>query len=217
MTESRTDRKKRATRRRLLDAGREIITERGVDGLRIQALTERADVGIGSFYNYFGSKEELVESIVSESLSELAAATIPAEWREEDPAEVAAGAFVRFIRLAYDDRTFASLVVNLSNSEALFGLAVQPYARETLERGVLMGRFTLARMDVALSASIGGAFALIREILGGLHDERAEEAYALHALLSFGIGYEEAVKIVRATALRIEHGLPPRQALSDSR
>ena len=160
-----------------------------MDGLRIQALTERADVGTGSFYNHFSSKEELVETVVSESLSRLAAATTPAEWREEDPADVAAGAFVRFIRLAYDDRPFASLVVNLSNSEALFCSAVQPYARETPERGVLLGRFTLARMDVALSASVGGA-------------------YALHALLSYGIGYEEAVRVVRATAARITSRRP---------
>jgi AcrR family transcriptional regulator len=88
VTESRTDRKKRATRRRLIDAGRHVITEHGVGGMRIQALTERADVGLGLFYNNFSSKEELVEAIVSESLAELAAATIPAEWHFEDPAEV---------------------------------------------------------------------------------------------------------------------------------
>ncbi|MCD2198250.1 TetR/AcrR family transcriptional regulator; helix-turn-helix transcriptional regulator [Actinomycetospora endophytica] len=205
MTESRTERKKRLTRRRLIDAGRDLITVRGVGGIRIQELTERADVGLGSFYNYFPSKEDLVEAVVAESLAELAAATIPAEWDHEDPAEVAAAAFLRFIRLASDDPTFASLVVNLSNSETLFGVAVQPYARATLERGVEMGRFRLASMDVALSASIGGAFGLIRELLDGRHGSGTDEAFARHALVSFGIEFEEAAAIVVRMVSRLEH------------
>ena len=47
-----------------------------VAGLRIQDITEEADVALGSFYNYFQSKEELLEAVITESLSDLTSAII---------------------------------------------------------------------------------------------------------------------------------------------
>jgi AcrR family transcriptional regulator len=60
------------TRRRLLDAGRTLIAERGEGGLRIAEITERAGVALGSFQNHFASKEELVEAVIVETVQTLA-------------------------------------------------------------------------------------------------------------------------------------------------
>jgi hypothetical protein len=49
---------------------------------------------------------------------------------------------------------------------------------------------------------IGGAFALIREILGGRHGPHAHEAFARHVLGSLGLPPQEAETIVRAAAGR---------------
>ena len=73
---TRTDRQRLRTRRLLLDAGRTLIAAKGVAGLRIQDITEEADVALGSFYNYFQSKEELLEAVITESLSDLTSAII---------------------------------------------------------------------------------------------------------------------------------------------
>ncbi len=42
----------------------EIIAERGFEGLVIQDITQRADVGYGSFYNHFASKEAIVDATI---------------------------------------------------------------------------------------------------------------------------------------------------------
>jgi AcrR family transcriptional regulator len=42
----------------------EIIAERGFEGLVIQDITQRADVGYGSFYNHFPSKDAIVEAVI---------------------------------------------------------------------------------------------------------------------------------------------------------
>lgn len=202
---TRADRARLRTRRSLLDAGRMLIAAKGLAGLRIQDITEQADVALGSFYNYFQSKEELLEAVITESLSDLTSAIITNVDDDTDPAEVVALANLRVIRLAYDEPDFARLIVNIGHSEALFGDAVQPYARIAVERGIQSGRFVVADIEVLLTAVIGGAFALIREILGGRHGANAHQAFAQHVLASLGLPPQDAEAVVRA-AVGQEHG-----------
>lgn len=197
---TRTERQRLRTRRLLLDAGRSLIAAKGVPGLRIQEITEQADIALGSFYNYFASKDEFLEAVISESLSDLASATIANVAENTDPAEVVALANLRVIRLAYSEPDFARLIVNISHSESLFGSAVHPHARVAVERGIASRRFVVADIEVLLTAVIGGAFALIREILDGHHGPHAERAFARHVLSSLGVRPDEAEAVVRKAA-----------------
>ena len=199
-TPTRTERQRLRTRRQLLDAGRTLIAAKGIAGLRIQEITEQADIALGSFYNYFGSKEELLEAVITESLSDLASAVITDVDEDTDPAEVVALANLRVIRLAYDEPDFARLIVNIGHSEALFGHAVHPHARIAVERGIESGRFVVPDIEVLLTAVIGGAFALIREILDGRHGEYAHAAFARHVLAALGVPPGEAEAIVKKAA-----------------
>jgi AcrR family transcriptional regulator len=199
-TPTRTERQRVRTRRQLLDAGRSLIAAKGVGGLRIQEITEQADIALGSFYNYFGSKEELLEAVITESLSDLASAVITNVEDDTDPAEVVALANLRVIRLAYDEPDFARLIVNIGHSEAVFGDAVHAPARIAVERGIESGRFVVADIEVLLTAVIGGAFALIREILDGRHGTHAHEAFARYVLAALGVSPVEAEAIVSRVA-----------------
>ncbi|CQD17521.1 TetR family transcriptional regulator [Mycobacterium lentiflavum] len=199
---TRVERQRLRTRRLLLDAGRTLIAAKGVASLRIQDITEEADVALGSFYNYFQSKEELLEAVITESLSDLASAIITDVEDDTDPAEVVALANLRVIRLAYDEPDFARLIVNIGHSEELFGDAVHNPARIAVERGIESGRFVVADIEVLLTAVIGGAFALIREILNGHHGANAHQAFARHVLGSLGLSPKEAEAIVSAAAER---------------
>ncbi len=205
-TATRVERQRLRTRRLLLDAGRTLIAAKGVAGLRIQDITEEADVALGSFYNYFQSKEELLEAVITESLSDLTSAIVTSADDHTDPAELVALANLRVIRLAYEEPDFARLVVNIAHSEALFGAAVHPYARIAVELGIESGRFIVGDIEVLLTAVIGGAFALIREILGGRHGAHADQAFASHVLASLGLPPAEAETIVRAAAGREQEG-----------
>lgn len=68
---SRTQRRSLATRRKLLNAGRQVFSEKGFDFARIDDITERADVGKGTFYNYYQTKEELIQELVGNLLKDL--------------------------------------------------------------------------------------------------------------------------------------------------
>lgn len=59
------------TRQKLVDAAREVFAEKGLDLTRIDDITERADVGKGTFYYHFGTKERLVRAMIKSTLGEL--------------------------------------------------------------------------------------------------------------------------------------------------
>jgi len=59
----RRERRRRATREEISRAAIELVAERGLDKVTVEAIAERADIGYRTFFNYFTSKEEaLVES-----------------------------------------------------------------------------------------------------------------------------------------------------------
>ena len=68
---SRQQRRTSRTRQKLLDAARQVFAERGLDLTRIDEITERADVGKGTFYYHFGSKTELINELIRRLLDEL--------------------------------------------------------------------------------------------------------------------------------------------------
>jgi AcrR family transcriptional regulator len=57
------------TETRIVDAARELLSERGLEGTTLKAICERADVRSGSFYNLFDSKEEVVLRVVAEAIA----------------------------------------------------------------------------------------------------------------------------------------------------
>jgi AcrR family transcriptional regulator len=192
---TRTDRRRERTRARLTEATRALITEKGVSGLRINEITERADVALGSFYNHFESKEEIVDAVVTDSLRELAEAL--ATGAVEDPAELVSVAIRRFVGLAYDDPAFARLVVHLNHADALFAAAVHPAARRAVDLGVDSKRFDVNDIEVAVTSILGGSLALMRSIVDGHLGKGAEDAFAEISLRALGVPAGDAAEIVR--------------------
>ena len=45
---------------RILDAARELFLQRGFDSVKVEHIAEFADVSVGTLYNYFGGKTELI-------------------------------------------------------------------------------------------------------------------------------------------------------------
>ena len=192
---TRTDRRRERTRGKLTDATRELIAEKGVAGLRIQEITERADVALGSFYNHFDSKEAVVEAVIAESLQGITETLAAAPL--EDAAELVSIAVRRFVGQAYADPEFASLVVHLNHADALFGVAVHPAARTAVQRGIAEGRFDVPDLEVAVTGILGGALAVMRAIVDGRLGKNAETFYAEAALRSLGLTPAEAAEVVR--------------------
>jgi AcrR family transcriptional regulator len=57
---SRRDRKKAALRNRIMKVGIKLFSRQGIDAVTVDQIAEAADVGKGTIYNYFQTKEDIV-------------------------------------------------------------------------------------------------------------------------------------------------------------
>ena len=85
---SRLDRRKARTRQALIDAAVRLIAEGRGDRASIQEITEEADIGFGSFYNHFDSKEQLFQTASAEVLERWGQMIDRATAGITDPAEL---------------------------------------------------------------------------------------------------------------------------------
>lgn len=70
----RRERRRQETGERLLDAAVRLFAEQGFAGTTVEAITEAADVGKGTFFNYFPSKEHVFIALAEKQIGKIAAA-----------------------------------------------------------------------------------------------------------------------------------------------
>jgi AcrR family transcriptional regulator len=128
-------RQNRANRRRaqsfenLVQAGLAVIGERGLYETTIEHITEAADVGKGTFYAHFPSKEDLVYHLVRDGFDELIAAGRGEALLGRTAADQLAGLIRAQLRVLSRRR---DLVILLHQVRGL--LILQPEARRRLRR-----------------------------------------------------------------------------------
>ncbi len=122
-------RRREATRAKLVEAAKAVFARQGVDNTRIQEITEEADVGFGSFYNHFQSKEALIEVVLADTIAAQGAEIDTLTAQLDDPAEIISAAHRSFVRRARDDPDWGWLLVRLDVSHNILLAALGPYAR----------------------------------------------------------------------------------------
>ena len=202
---TRGERSRIATRARLVAAGRRVFAEKGVVAASITDIAETADVGRGSFYNFFQSKEELVEAITAEVGDELVRI-------EQTVAEMFTDQAEALVAILHCART----VLNADETMAWFAVRVQAIGGTlynkfhamlcgTLERGRDAGRFSYADTELAY-VMISGLFtaghsARMLDVVKGDFEDEIIEAI----LKVLGIPSENAHSLATRADLRADH------------
>lgn len=70
---SRVARRKANTNKRLLEVARKLFSDKGIYWAKVEDITELADLGKGTFYKYFDSKETIIRVLLEQGLGELLA------------------------------------------------------------------------------------------------------------------------------------------------
>jgi AcrR family transcriptional regulator len=200
----RRERRKAETRQRLLIAARALIAEGGTDAVRITDVTERADVGFGTFYSYFETKEALIEAVVAEAMAQTATIIGTRALESDDPAETAAISYRRFLAYATEEPELAAVLLSLPDAERLFETALAPQARRTLERGVEQGRFDIADLELALTSVSAAALAAMRASLDARLGPDAAVHGAVMLLRALGVPDADARQIAAREMPRID-------------
>jgi AcrR family transcriptional regulator len=171
---SRLDRRKARTRQALIDAAVRLIAAGRGERASIQEITEQADVGFGSFYNHFPSKEELFLAASSDVLERWGQMIDQACAPISDPAEVFAVSFRISARLGWTHPEIARFLLGagLDLLDAPNGLA--PRARRDIKAAQEAGRFTIANSEIAVAAVAGDLLGLLW--LHQHHPDQIDEA-----------------------------------------
>lgn len=193
----RRERRKLETRGKLLTAARSLIADQGVDATRINEITDQADVGFGSFYNYFESKDAIVSAVVEAVANELGETIAAATADLADAAEVQAVAHRTIIARAAEDPTVGWLMVRLELSHDLVSTALGPYALRDLQRGIDEGRFSVPDLGATLIALGGALLGAVRAVLQGRTGPDPGVAHAVVALQMLGVPADEAAEVAR--------------------
>jgi len=156
---NRLERRKARTRSALVRAAQGFIAA-GKLNVPILELTHAADVGMGSFYNHFDSREQLFGAAVEDALDRYGAVLDELTVGLDDPAHVFAQSFRLTGRLHRRSPELSKVL--LTNGLALAGSdkGLAPRARRDIEHGVRAGRFTVGDPELAMVIVAGAALCL---------------------------------------------------------
>ena len=144
----------RRNRARVLDAAEDVFTTIGLDA-PIEDVARAAEVGVGTVYRHFPTKEQLVEAIVERRFERLADEA-EARLDEPDPGAAFYGLFARLVAEAADKRAFAEVLSRAGRDAkavtAGAGERLQVAFTALLERATAAGA---VRADVDTDQAVG--------------------------------------------------------------
>jgi AcrR family transcriptional regulator len=203
---SRLDQRKARTRQALIDAAVRLIAAGRGDRASIQEITEAADIGFGSFYNHFESKEQLFQTASEEALERWGRMLDQTCAGIDDPAKVFAVSVRVSGRLGWTHPDLARFLTGLGLDALDMPRGLAPRALRDIKKGQAAGRFTVPDADIALGAVAGGLLGLLRACQQ--HPRRINETAADHLaeamLRMLGIAPAEARRIAASDLPAIE-------------
>ncbi|MBF6435350.1 TetR/AcrR family transcriptional regulator [Nocardia cyriacigeorgica] len=145
----------------MLAAARTFLSE-GRSAVSIQEITDAADVGFGSFYNHFDSKEQLFDEAVRSALQAYSELRDGIVARYDDPAEVFAVSFRMTGRLQRRIPEMVRVVLNSGMGVMMRDEGLAPRARRDIAAAQEAGRFEPMDPDLAVMAAGGAMLGLLQ-------------------------------------------------------
>ena len=187
------------TRTRLQEAARRVFGRKGM-AVSINDVVEAAGISRPSFYNYYTTIEQLLESVTEDMVAELNAQIDASVRGVDDPAARIAIGIRQYCKWAHDDPDWANFLLH-------FGL-LNPHIVEVMRRsllrdielGVQSGRFPIGNDQVngVFALIVGGALAAIMMIRRGVDGHLAiGQKTAQAALRALGIKPKDAAAVSR--------------------
>lgn len=194
---ARNERRKARTRAKLLAASRKLFANQGIDQTTIGEIAELADTGVGSFYNHFGSKDDVIAALLQAELAIELRVLRTRQEQVEDVAERVSVAHRSLLERIRADSDLGWLIVRL---DAVYEIGVN-FMREAavadLRAGIESKRFNVDDPEVAWRVSAGAFLGIAQAVVRGELPESADPAHAAAVLRLFGVPPEEAFEISR--------------------
>ena len=141
---TRFDRRRERTRTGLRVAAAQVLAEKGFHHTTVADIAAAADVGVGTFYLHFPTKDALFDSVVEETVARLKATVDAARAANPDPVQKVSAANAAFCHFAAQNREVFRIVFGhaaayhevVKRAQALFAADVEDTVREGQASGV---------------------------------------------------------------------------------
>ena len=162
--------KRARTRARILAATFDLFgTENGLF-CRVEDICMAAAVTRQTFYNHFGSMDELRDALTHEVSHDFLVAVTRAIQTLGSAAEQASAAIRYYIDKAHADPRWGWSMVNISANGIILGMETYRQAEQTVRLGMESGEFPLADSrlgrDLILGSALGAVVTQLREAPG---------------------------------------------------
>lgn len=209
MAEPRGARRKRETRYRLLRAAFELMAARGADAVSINEITDAADVGFGSFYNHFASKEAIYEELFTAVFDQFGLMLEQLTAEVSDPAEVIAICVRHTIAYARSQPLWGRFFLREGYTAQAVTRGLAPHLARDIHKGIAQRRFEVSDPLLAIISAGGvvmGSIALQGSAtkLRGMSAKNLEERAAASVLHSLGLSATEALKVAKRPLPKLE-------------
>jgi AcrR family transcriptional regulator len=220
--EARGARRKRETHDRLLTAAFRLMAEKGMEGVAVNEITEAADVGFGSFYNHFDSKETIHAAVLDRVFEDFADSLEEVLAEVSDPAEVIAASIRHTLRRARRDPVWGRFLLREALSAQALSRGLGRRLLRDIQAGMEKGRFTSADslmalipvsggvlVAISLELQLGGAETVPRDVFGDFKvtAEDFPERVATALLAALGLARTEARRIARLPLPEVHSGV----------
>lgn len=161
-TKERKKREKQARRQEILAAARKLLLEKGIRETSISKIARKAELGIGTIYFYYRSKEELFVELQAEGLALLDERIEQACSAERDPSDRIRCMAAAYLEFSMADKNYFEVINSFLSAPDVFlsgdlktridthGNRILGHVRRSLEEGVALGTF---REDLSVRKS----------------------------------------------------------------
>lgn len=197
---SRVPNKKEITRQALVDAARALVDERSDAKIAIQDITNRANVGLGTFYNYFENKQAIYEAVLLDIRSNFEARLESIRAHQTDAASLVASTLKFCFNEALDNEEWQTFIQK-SGIEGEHLLLQDPkQCLQDIQTGAQRGRFKIDDPEFVANLVTGITRHVTREIATGKLSRSAINDTTRYVLRMLGLP-ELVAKAVTQTPL----------------
>lgn len=185
------------TRNKLIAAATAVMGRKGFDAATISDITEEADVGFGSFYNHFDSKEDIARAVFAERAEQLGVYFESVEASIHDIALAQSIVQRLWIAFATIDPLWGWFNVHAENALQQMDETFRERVVSDLIKGNESGRYRIKAVDMAATLTLSSLMATMRMVLEGRNSESMASEMAECLLRMYGVPVDEAAELAR--------------------
>lgn len=193
-TLDRRARRQSEIRARLLDSAHTLVAEVGPEAVTITEITRRADLGNGTFYNYFASRDEIVNAVIESSMNQLGMRLDAMTHDMDDAAEIVASSLRHLMTVATSDPVWGWFMVRLGSAHPALLAVFGPRATRDVKIGIDTGRFDVPNLPMIADIFFSSLLSGIRIHLQRPHGDDVR-VLAEYCLRMCGLSAQDAAEV----------------------